>query len=118
MLEYSEYKSLLEILKEDKDSIEDDRYTKLMAKEEKVLDTTNNVIKLYRDKQYKKKDFLHSSLYEIYHSLFLELPLLASDMGSVRNLEGFLKVLNKNNRLVYIGVILVILSFIMYFILY
>ena len=50
MLEYSEYKSLMDIL--DRSNTENS-YQDLMKKEEKVLDTVNNVIKHYKDTDIK-----------------------------------------------------------------
>ena len=53
MLEYSDYKSLVNTLEQ---SNHDNTYQELINKEDKVLDTVNRVIKNYRDEDVKEKD--------------------------------------------------------------
>ena len=54
MIEYSEYNNFIDIL----DKSEDDNYTKLMNKEKDVLNTINDVVKYYRDKDTKEYQFI------------------------------------------------------------
>jgi hypothetical protein len=113
MLEYGEYKALVDIL--DKSEL-DDTYKDLMKKEDRVLDTVNSVVNHYKEKRSDKKQFVNMSLYEIYNLLFLEVPLMMIEMYKVETFEDFIVLFTKNNRLVYIGIILVILSTFLFFI--
>ena len=113
MLDYSEYKALVDIL--DKSEV-DDTYKELMKKEDKVLDTVNAVVNHYREKRSDKKQFINMSIYEMYNLLFLEIPLMMMEMYKVKDINDIIEVLTKNSRLVYIGIILVILSIFLFFI--
>lgn len=113
MLEYSEYKALVDIL--DKSEL-DDTYKDLMKKEDRVLDTVNAVVNHYKEKRSDKKQFINMSIYEIYNLLFLEIPLMMMEMYKVKTIDDAVEVFTKNSRLVYIGIILVILSIFLFFI--
>ena len=113
MLDYSEYKALVDIL--DKGEL-DETYKELMKKEDKVLDTVNSVVNHYKDKKHEKKQFVHMSIYEIYNLFFLEWPLFLMDLYKVKGVDDFISVISKGNRLIYIGVLLVLISFILFFI--
>ena len=113
MLDYSEYKALVDIL--DKSEL-DETYKELMKKEDKVLDTVNSVVNHYQEKKTSKKQFINMSIYEIYNLFFLEWPLFIMDLYKVKTFDGFVKAVSKGNRLIYIGVLLVLISFILFFI--
>lgn len=113
MLDYSEYKSIIDIL--DKSEL-DDSYKDLMKKEEKVLDTVNHVVNSYNDKKVKKKQFIHMSIYEIYNLFFLEWPAFMKDLTKATSINDVFKLVLKNNRIIYIGIILVFTSVILFFI--
>lgn len=113
MLEYSEYKSLVDILNQ---SDLDESYQTLMKKEEKVLDTVNAVVNYYKDKRTKEKQFVHMSLYEIYNLFFLEWPAFLNDVLHVKSMEDISRVIFKGHRVIYIGLLFVITSFILFFV--
>lgn len=112
MLEYSEYKSLVDIL--DKSEL-DETYKELMKKEDKVLDTVNAVVNHYKEKQYKKKQFINMSIYEIYNLFFVEWPLIMIDLHKVKKFEDIIPLILKGYRPIYIGILLVLISFILFF---
>lgn len=113
MLDYSEYKALVDIL--DKSEL-DETYKELMKKEDKVLDTVNSVVNHYKERKQAKKQFINMSIYEIYNLFFLEWPLFIMDLYKVKKLDDFIVVVSKGNRLIYIGVMLVLISFILFFV--
>lgn len=113
MLEYSEYKSLMDVLDNSK---LDDTYKQLMKKEEKVLDTVNAVVNHYKDKQYKKNMVMHMSLEELYKLFFLEWPMMLAELQKVDSIESFLKVVLKNNRPFYIGAACVLTAVFLFFV--
>ena len=113
MLDYSEYKSLVDILEK---SELDDSYKDLIQKEDKVLDTVNAVVNQIKDKKSNQKQFMHMSLYEIYNLLFLEIPLLIKEVSGAQTSADVLRTLFKGHRVIYIGIVLVILSVILFFV--
>jgi hypothetical protein len=113
MLEYSEYKSLVDILEH---SNPDTAYTDLMNKENKVLDTVNGVINHYKDKKVEEKQFIHMSLYEIYNLFFLEMPEIMKELEKSQNVEDVMKILFLGKRVIYIGIMLVLISIILFFV--
>lgn len=113
MLDYSEYKSLVDIL--DKSEL-DETYKKLMDKEDKVLDTVNAVVNHYKEKKIKKKQFIHMSLFEIYNLFFLEWPSFMMDIGKVQSFTDVGVIIMKNNRVIYIGILFVLISIFLFFI--
>lgn len=113
MLDYSEYKSLIDIL--DKSDAAN-TYEDLMKKETATLDTVNAVVNHYRDRRVENKQFVHMSLYEIYNLFFLEIPVLARDLKGVKDLKGAALVLMQGNRPIYLGILLVAVSLILFFI--
>ena len=113
MLDYSEYKSIVEILGK---SDLDNTYKDLIKKEEKVLDTVNTVVNYYKDRKAHHKQIIHMSLYEIYTLFFLEWPALLVDLYKVKTPSDVQKVLMKNNRPIYLGILMVMLSIIFFFV--
>lgn len=113
MLEYSDYKSLVDIL--DKGDM-DETYKELIKKEDKVLDTVNAVVNHYTDKKYKKNMFLHTSLNELYHLFFLEWPMMVRDVSKAKTMNDYLKAFLINNRPLYIGIMCVLMGVFLFFI--
>lgn len=113
MLDYSEYQSLVDVL--DKSEL-DDTYKDLMKKEDKVLDTVNAVVNHYKDKKHARKMFLHMSLSEIYNMFFLEWPSFIMDLKKVKTAQDIMDVVMKNNRIIYIGVVCMVMAIILFFV--
>lgn len=119
MLEYSEYKSLMDILDKSTSSeneLYNDTYNELMKKEGHVLDTVNTVVNYNREKTIKENQFLHMSLYEIYTFFFLEMPQMAKELEKATTIEEVLHILFRGHRVIYIGLILVLFSIFLFFI--
>lgn len=113
MLDYSEYKSLIEILDQSDNT---DAYKDLMKKEDKVLDTVNAVVNHYKEKQYKKKMFLNMSLAEVYNMLFLEWPLIMRDLSKAKTFNDYTGVVLKNNRPFFIGIVCLVVAVFLFFV--
>ena len=113
MLQYSEYKSLVDIL--EKSNNYDGTYQELMSKEEKVLDTVNKVIQVYKDDDIRKikfKSFLDYSIHEIIFKFFNVWTDMFKELVAHENI---LDVIQKEDRLIYIGMMLIVLSLCFYF---
>lgn len=113
MLDYSEYKSLVEVLEK---SELDDTYKDLMKKEDKVLDTVNNVVNHYKDERYKEKSFVHMSLNEIYKVLFIEYHEFVKDITNIKDVNSLTFIVLKGSRPIYIGIVLILIAFLLFFI--
>lgn len=107
MLDYAEYTSFLETLQ--KSDLEN-TYKDLISKEDKVLDTVNHVVNTLNERKIRDKSFTGMSLSEIYHLLFLELPQMVKDFENMKSLDDLPLILMKNNRPIYMGIIMVIMG--------
>ena len=113
-LEYSEYQSVIDILKK---SDQNNVYQDLMKKEEKTLDSINKVVKYYKDNDYKNKEFLNMSFWELtirFGEIWPEIwnDIISSDPKYI----SFLNIFIKDDRPIYIGVLLIIISIFLLFI--
>lgn len=113
MLEYSEYKSLVDILQKSDVS---NMYSKLMSKEKQVLDTVNHVVKHVRDQKATNRQFIHHSLYEIFMMFFTELPIMLREIVNASNYFDVYAVFTKNHRLMLIGILFICISIFLFFI--
>jgi hypothetical protein len=112
MLEYSEYKSLMDTLnRADRDTV----YEDLMKKETSVLSNVNAVVKEYRDHAHEKKQFINMSINDIIHKVFTELPMIMMEINQVKTPQDYVRIVTKGDRLVYLGIIIVMVAFCVFF---
>lgn len=111
MLEYSDYKSLVDTLKQ---SNQENTYQDIMKKEATALDTINRVIKYYRDEDIKEKQFVNMPISFVVYRFFTVWIEIFDDL--VRGKDDILSIFNKDDRLVYIGVMFIILSICLYYV--
>jgi hypothetical protein len=115
-IQYSEYQSVVDLLnKSDQDSV----YQDLMKKEDKTLDTINKVIKYYKDNDYKNKQFINMNFWEVilrFGDIWTE---IYNDVSNTKKYDiSLLSIFLKEDRPIYIGVVLIVISiFIMFIIL-
>jgi len=113
-IEYGEYKELLDVIKQN--NVEDS-YQALMGKEDKVLDTVNEVIKYHRDEDTKSREFTQQDITTIYVRLFDVWKEIIDDLtvpgGSKKSM---LDIISENDRPIYIGISLIILGLFIFFI--
>ena len=84
ILDYSDYISIVDTL--EKSDI-DDVYVDLMKKEDRVLDTVNNLVRYEEKKQRRNKNFLQMSIHELYTLLFLEIPQISKELERAKRFE-------------------------------
>ncbi len=115
MIEYSEYKSLVDIL--EKSDNHENTYQEVMKKETNVLDTINNVVNYYKDIDIKEKQFVNMNIsyvvyrfFNVWGDIFKE--LVNTDVNKLNLLEVF----TKDDRLIYIGVLFIMISIFLYYI--
>jgi hypothetical protein len=127
-LEYTEYQSVLNLLNESSGSSEpingmqDNVYQELMKKEGKTLDTINKVIKYYKDNDYKNKEFVTMNFWEVlirFNDIWMEMwdeISITGLKGNISDTISFGSILMKNDRPIYIGILIIIISIFMWFI--
>lgn len=113
MLEYSEYKDVLDILER---SNHDNTYQDLVKKEDKVLDTVNTVAKTYKDKNLSDKQFLNRSITENISRFWLDMNLMSKELFDIVEVSQIPKILTKGERIIYIGLICISLAVILFFV--
>jgi hypothetical protein len=114
-IEYSEYKSLIDIL-ESTTNDNSSAYEDLMSKEKNVLSTINHVVKHINDKDINSQEFISTSIQDIFYRLFIILPDIANDLIRTKNISEIIQSLTKDDRIIYIGVIMILISIFMFFI--
>lgn len=113
MLDYSDYTSIIDVLEK---SNLDETYKDLIAKETSVLETVNNIVNYDKTSKAKDKQFIHMSLNEIYTLMFLEIPLMTKELSVCRSFEDILRVIFKGHRIIYLGILLVLISILLFFV--
>ena len=111
MLEYSEYKDLVDILQV---SNHENTYQELMKKEEKALDTVNNVVRHFRDKQVKESQFINMPVAFVVNRFFNVWIEIWNEAMTTKTPGQLLDVLSKDDRLIYVGVTLIIISLMLF----
>jgi hypothetical protein len=114
-MEYSEYKSLVDILSET-DNINSTTYEDLMSKEKNVLSTVNHVIKHINDKNLKAAQFKDMSIEYIFKRFFLIWPEIIHDLSNAKTTQEYYLYLVKDDRMIYYGISLIIISFLLFYI--
>jgi hypothetical protein len=113
MLEYSEYKTLIDTLEQ---SNHDLTYQEVMKKESKVLDTINKSIQVFNDQTQKQKQFINKPVSEIVFNFFNTwIEIIQEITTKADSITSLINILNTKDRLVYIGVSLIVLSIIFFY---
>jgi hypothetical protein len=113
MLQYSEYKDVMEILKK---SDHEKTYQDLMKKETKVLDTVNAVVKNYKDRTIRNDEFVERALTENISRFWMDMNLMTKELFDITDLKEIPKILSKGERIIYLGLCLVMLAVILFFV--
>jgi hypothetical protein len=111
MIEYSEYKSIVDTLQH---SNQETTYSEMMAKENKVLDTMNQVIKHYRDDTIQTKQFTNMPIAFVVYRFFNIWIEIYHDILDRK--ENVLTALSKEDRLIYVGIMCILFSVILYYV--
>ncbi len=113
-LEYAEYKNVVEVLEK---SDAENTYQILMEKENKVLDTVNNVIKYYKDNEIKEDEFINMPLSFLAEDFFNTWKSIFNEIMNSKNIYGDIyKIINKENRIFNIGIMCILISLMMFFV--
>lgn len=113
MLEYAEYKDVVEILKR---SNHETSYQDLMQKETKVLDTVNAVVKNYRDDHINNQEFINRSIMENISRYWMDMNLMIKELIDIVSFSDIPGILTKGERIIYFGCMCIFLAVIFFFI--
>lgn len=108
-IEYAEYKEVLDVLQ--KDNVENS-YEELMKKEEKTLDTINNVVKYYKDIELADGQLINQSIHTIVMRFFDVWNNILEDIVKIRSINDIWEVFTKGDRIIFIGMTLILVAFI------
>ena len=107
------YKELVRLLK---NSDPTTVYEELMTKEENVLRTIDRVINYSNEQELKHKEFTNQSIVDIIHNLFWNMQLMWSELYDVKTYQDFTKVMFKDDRKIYIGILMLVICVMLFFI--
>lgn len=112
-IEYSEYKEVLDVLK--RDDVENS-YQDLMKHETKTLETVNNVVKYYRDIELADGQLINQSVHTVFMRFFEVWNQILEDLMKVKSLTDFVAIFTKEDRLIFVGITLILFSTFLIFI--
>lgn len=106
-IDYSEYKEVLDVVQ--RENVED-AYQDLMKKEKDVLQTVNNVVKYYRDKDINDGEFINQSISAISERLVGVWYEVITEIASADTLYDVITTITKKDHPIYLGISLVFIA--------
>ena len=106
-IEYGEYKEVLDIA--ERENVENS-YQDLMTKEKDVLDTVNNVVKYYRDKDITDGEFINLSLSAVAERIVGAWYDIINDIASAKSFNDVLNTLTKKDHPIYLGITMLFIA--------
>lgn len=113
MLEYSEYKELIDVLN---DSDRTNTYEELMKKEDKVLSNVNAIVKNYKDREHNDTQFVNWSVHKVFNKLFTEITLIMYEIYNIKTVNDLSRLFSSSTRLLLIGIFMIIIAIFLFFI--
>lgn len=110
-----DYEQLLQLL-EKEDLSKDDVYQKLIAKEEKVLNTINRISESVYKQNIDRSIFYNMTLVQITVLVVNTWKRMFDDLMQVKKPIDFIHTFWKNDRKIYTGISLVLLSIMLFFV--
>lgn len=92
-----------------------DAYAKLVKREARVLRTVDRVVNSARHKTIDDESFVHLSLSEIAMRTLRKLQLIIDDLLHIKRPHDVVDVLWKGDRKIYVGLLLMLTSFLVFF---
>lgn len=112
-IEYGEVKDILEIAT--RKNVENS-YQDLMAKETTVLETVNDVVKYYRDKDMKDGEFINQSLSVIAERFVQVWVEIINGIASASSFRDVVEVFGKKDHPIFVGITMVIVALFLFLI--
>lgn len=103
-----------EIINNKKETGQNEIYDELKSKEDKYYDSINRTISLKQNEKEKTIYFQYTTIQEFIINLFLTLNVVIKELLEFNftniNYENLFKIFTKDHRLIYIGIIIIILA--------
>lgn len=118
---YEEIRSIEDIINENglkkNDTIDViDPYTKLMKKEDKILNMLNDVHKTKKEKEQSVKYFTSAPIHVIIFKTFKSITNIYNEIGAKDDIFQIVELMLMKENVIYVGISLVIFSFLLMFI--
>jgi|TARA_Y100000389_G_C17035953_1_gene305760 hypothetical protein len=116
---YNSYDDIMKIVNNTDENVDnknfdlqtEDIYHKLMKKEEKILDVLTDI---HQQKQENTLHyFMNTPVHLIFQKLISTLRTITSEMYNAKDVMDIINIISKKERLIYTGVIFVIIALIM-----
>lgn len=116
---YNSYDDIMKIVNNTNENVDnkdfdlqtEDIYHKLMKKEEKILDVLTDI---HQQKQENTLHyFMNTPVHIIFQKLISTLRTITSEMYNAKDVMDIINIISKKDRLIYTGVIFVIIALIM-----
>jgi hypothetical protein len=93
----------------------DNTYSDLMSKETKVLDTVNAVVKHYQQTKPKNERFTSLTVADMANAFVTDMSKMFTELvdSSKSKNPDYMKIFTGGNRLIYLGILVLFISFIM-----
>jgi hypothetical protein len=112
-IEYANYKEVLDVVT--RTNVEDS-YQDLMAKESEVLDTVNNVVKYYRDRDIHESEFVNQDISRILQRFPEVWKETIEGLAKVSSYAELLNVVTAKDHVIYLGITFIVLALFLFFI--
>ena len=109
-MDYNNFKKLLD------KSNPDHLYEELMKKEERLLQTMNRVVDYSNKKELESKEFVNMPVKDASSNFMLGVIAMINDLTKVKDGQQLMQIVMTTERIIYIGIILVIISMFLFFI--
>ena len=118
---YEEIRSIEDIIKDNKPMQSErittvDEYTKLINKEDKILDLLNDVYKKNNEEVNSTKYFVSSPIHVIIFKTFNTITKLINEISKKNDIFQVLDLILSKDNIIYVGISFVIFSFLLMFI--
>jgi tetrahydromethanopterin S-methyltransferase subunit A len=109
-MDYNEFKNLLD------KSEPTNLYEELIQKEDRVLKTVNRVVDYSNRKDLESKEFINMSVGNATVGFLQTMVDIVQDLTKAKDAMQFVTVLYKGDRVVYIGILVVLISLFLFFV--
>jgi len=109
-MDYNEFKNLLD------KSEPTNLYEELIQKEDRVLKTVNRVVDYSNRKDLESKEFINMSVGNATVGFLQTMVDIVQDLTKAKDAMQFVTVLYKGDRVIYIGILVVLISLFLFFV--
>lgn len=109
-MDYKDFKNLLESAKPTH------LYEELVQKEDRILQTVNRVVDYSNKKELESKEFLNMSVKDAAGGFMSSILSIFEELVKAQTYSDVVPVFMKTDRIIYIGILIVLASVVVYFV--